>query len=342
MRDLAPINFAHTTPKAASIAQEPSTHTAAPEQLCFKPGDMQETSCPLCSIKKLGKFDKSVSLLTWGYNEEDLVERFLDRAVALLDANIKDWEIVFVNDGSTDRTSQILDAYALREPRVRPVHNQRNLNVGKSCRRAIKAASKEYLFWQTVDWSYDIRNLRLFLELLKHYDVVQGIRPTPIRLLSHIPVLRSIYRVKTRSDNFKKAIVSLSNYYILRILFGIKFQDFQNVTLYPTRVLQNVALTGDSAFLNPECLLRVYETGARFIEVPIPFIPRTIGEAKGTRLTAILRAVRDVFTSWLKWGLEYRRNVSKLPANRIDRVSEPFGLDNEVAVLVLPMLKDFC
>lgn len=292
--------------------------------------------------ESLGKFERSVSMLAWGYNEELLVESFLDQAVALLDENVDDWEIVFVNDGSTDRTGEIIDAYAKRDPRIRPIHNERNLNVGPSCRRAIKAASKEYLFWQTVDWSYDIRNIRIFLELLRHYDVVQGIRPTPIRLLSYIPVLRSIYRVKARSDNLKKAVVSLTNYYVLRILFGVKFQDFQNVTFYPTRLLQSVDLGGNSSFLNPECLFRCYEKGARFIEVPIRFIPRTVGEAKGTKLSAILRSVTEILANWMNWGWKYQVKIRREnPEHRIHRVFEPFHLDPDIARLVSPLFQDF-
>jgi hypothetical protein len=74
-----------------------------------------------------------------------------------------------------------------------------------------------------VDWSYDLSKLRIFLELLRHFDVVQGIRPVPIRLFSYIPVIRSIYRIQRRFDTFYKAIISLTNYYILRILFSARF-----------------------------------------------------------------------------------------------------------------------
>lgn len=291
---------------------------------------------------RFDKFKKSVSLLTWGYNEEALVESFLNRAIALLDACVEDWEIVFVNDGSTDRTGAILDEYAAREPRIRPIHNEQNMNVGKSCRRAIKSASKEYLLWQTVDWSYDIRNLRIFLELTEHYDVVQGIRPTPIRLLSYVPVLRSLYRVKTRSDNLQKAVVSLSNYYIIRILFGVKFYDFQNVSVYPTKLLQSVDLAGDSSFLNPECLLRVYEKGATFVEVPIGFMPRTVGVAKGTKVTSILKSIRDIAKAWTQWGWNYKGSIKKqFPEGRIYRVSDPFHLDSDVIKIVAPLFRDF-
>ena len=241
------------------------------------------------------RFDRSVSLLTWGLNEEDLVEEFLDKAFTLLKENVCEYEVVFVNDGSTDRTGEILEKYQQKEPCLRVITNSRTLNVGLSCRRAIQGASKEFLFWQTVDWSYDISDLRTHLELLKYYDVVQGIRPVPQRLLSHISILRSIYRVKKRSDNFKKAIISLSNYYIQRLFFGVQFSDFQNVTFYPTKLVQSLKLKARTPFINPEMLIKAYYRGARFIEVPIAFIPRSKGLSKGTRIWTILFTVSDIF-----------------------------------------------
>lgn len=287
------------------------------------------------------KFSRSVSLVSWGLNEEALLEKFLDRAFALLSECVDDFEVVFIDDGSTDRSPEILKAYAAREPRLRVLTNEVNRNVGYSLRRAVSAATKDFVFWQTSDWAYDISNLRIYLELTHHFDVVQGIRPVPIRLLSYIPVIRSIYRVRARSDNIRKAIVSLGNYYILRTLFGAPFHDFQNVTIYPTKLLQSVALSGDSSFINPECLLRTYERGATYIEVPISFIPRTAGVAKGTKLSSIRRAIRDITRAWLNWGWRQRKKNKQEASHRIFRVWQPFQLDEQVIHLVAPLFKDF-
>ncbi len=285
------------------------------------------------------KFDRSVSLLAWGYNEEALLKEFLDRAFALLEANVHDYEVVFVNDGSTDGTGRIADEYARQEPRLRVLHNERNLNVGLSCRRAVAAAQKEFLFWQTVDWSYDLTHLRTYLELLNYFDVVQGIRPTPERILSHIPLIRSIYRIKSRSDNFKKALVSLSNYHLLRLLFGVNFHDFQNITFYPTALVQSVNLEGKSSFVNPEMLLKTHALGVRFLEVPIPFIRRKTGEAKGTKLKAIANSVRDLLTNWYRWGWRQRLVNLEVRRDAISRVQQPVYLEEEVLKLVIPLFK---
>jgi len=286
------------------------------------------------------KFNHSVSMLAWGYNEEELVEDFLDRAFALLENTVNDYELVFVNDASTDRTGRILAEYARREPRLRVITHETNLNVGFACRTAIAAARKEFLFWQTVDWSYDLTHLPIYLELLHYFDVVQGIRPAPERLLSHIPVVRSIYRIKSRSDTLQKAIISLSNYYLLRLLYGVKFHDFQNVTFYPTALAQSLTLEGRSSFINPELLIKTHALGSRFIEVPIGFIPRQKGEAKGTKWKTVMRSVRDVFGNWIKWGLNLRLERRRLHRpDQIFRVSQPVYLDEEVLHLIVPLFK---
>jgi len=281
-------------------------------------------------------------MLAWGLNEEALLVEFLDRAFQLLESTVDDYEVIFVNDGSTDGTSSILEAYRKHEPRLKVINNPQNVNVGISCRRAIEHASKNYLFWQTVDWAYDISEFKIFLNLLRHYDVVQGIRPVPERLLSYIPIVRSIYRVKGRSDNLWKAVISLTNYYVLRILFGVNFHDFQNVTFYPTKLAQSLELQGVTPFVNPEMLIRSYYSGARFIEVPIRFIPRSKGKAKGTKIRTVLATVIDISKHWLQWGWKLRFCKAKGQMHgSIDRVSRPLMLRDEVALIVVPLFKHF-
>lgn len=287
------------------------------------------------------RFGGSVSLLAWVYNEEQLVDEFVARAVRLLEETVEEFEIVIVDDGSTDATPRLLAAHARRDPRIRVLTNDRNLNVGDSAQRAIDAAVKDIIFWQTIDWSYDLKNLRIFLELTKHFDVVQGIRPVPIRLLSYIPVLRSIYRVRTRSDNFMRAIISLTNYYVLRILFGCRFHDLQNITFYKRPQLAGIDIRGTTGFSNPKLLFKTYEKGLTYLEVPIRFLPRQRGKAKGARLWTIVRAVTEILRAWLDWGWRFRLRQMGDERRRIFRLSEPFYLDEDVLRLVIPLFKEF-
>src|SRR5262249_23105282 len=184
----------------------------------------------------------SVSLVCYGYNEEELIAEFFEKAVDLLESVTDDYEIVFIDDCSTDGTWEIAERFARTNNRIRIVRNDRNRDVGYSFKRGVSLAEKEYLFWQTIDWAYDLADLPIFLDLLEHFGVVVGVRPVPIRLLAFIPVLRSIYRVRTRSDDFARATISLANYYVLRILFGLNVHDFQNIQFHRTKVLQSFEL----------------------------------------------------------------------------------------------------
>lgn len=264
--------------------------------------------------ERLPKFDRSVSCLCWAYNERLLIERFMTRLEDLLRRTVSDYEIVIVNDGSTDGTAEILRAMQQKNPRIVLIHNRINRNVGVSFRRAKRAATKEYLFWQTIDWSYDLRFFRAYLELLKSFDLVAGSRNecaerplTFAEMARHTFYKFSPAGLRNRSDTVSKAIVSWGNYFLVRTLFQAPFLDFQNVVLFPTPLIQSFKYESRSSFANPEGLLKAYWRGARIAQVPISFIPRTAGEAKGTKLRAILTSVRDIFRLWFQWIVLGRR-----------------------------------
>src|SRR5262249_22019629 len=84
--------------------------------------------------------------------------------------------------------------------------------------------------------------------------------------------------------------------------------DYQNVTVYPRLLVQSFHLEANSAFTNPELLLKAWWCGIRFKEVATPFIGRKGGKAKGTRPRALLSAVRDVFYWRFCWMILDRRD----------------------------------
>lgn len=264
------------------------------------------------------KFDKSISLLCWAYNEEDSIEEYLQRATQLMDATVEDYEIILIDDGSIDKTYEIAKAFQEKNPRLKIFRNEKNLNVGISIQRAIQRASKEFLFWQTIDWCYDISNLREFLEYLKTYDIVQGVRRKPvevkIKFLKPFIAIFELFGMKhltRRSDTVSKAIVSAINYILIRILFTIPLSDFQNVTFYPTKWIQSIKYESKSSFANPEGLIKFYWNGMSIKEVPINFIPRNKGDAKGTKLKSIISSVVDILRLWFKWVVLGRRGIIK-------------------------------
>jgi glycosyltransferase involved in cell wall biosynthesis len=237
-------------------------------------------------------------MLGWALNEEENIAAYIERAQVFLESFCSDYELILLDDGSTDRTLEIAQDYQKTRPWLRVYANEGNRGPGYNTKRAISLAQKDYLFWQTVDWAYDIAQLPQHLHLLEHYDILQGVRV-------HEDLGRRILR--RRSDNSYKALVSIVNYTLIRLLFNIPLNDFQNVTLYPTKLIQSVKLESESSFTNPECLLKTWWQGASIKEIPVPFIKRTKGVAKGTRLRSVIRSIVDIFHWWLIWVVLRRR-----------------------------------
>ena len=253
-------------------------------------------------------FDRSVSCLCWAYNEELLIEEFLLRLNRLLRKTVGDYEIVIVDDGSEDNTNGIIHGLRKGIPQIKLIRNERNMNVSYSFQRALKSATKEFIFWQTIDWSYDITYLRIFLELLRSFDIVAGVRRKPVEAADRMwkPILgfTQIFGIKhltKRSDTFLKAFISVINYLLIRSLFQIPLSDFQNVTFYPRELLQSIQYETNSSFSNPEGLIKAYWRGASIVEVPISFIPRSKGDAKGVSLRTIRASINDILTFWFRW-----------------------------------------
>jgi glycosyltransferase involved in cell wall biosynthesis len=234
----------------------------------------------------------SLTMLGWALNEEESIREYVERAGQCLSELTDDYELILIDDGSTDGTWDIAKACQPSRPWLRLYRNERNRGPGYNTKRAIGLAQKDYLFWQTVDWAYDIRALMGSLSLLAKYEVLQGVRLAPVSPTGLFA---------QRSDHFGKAVVSVMNYLLIRFLFRLPLRDYQNVTVYPRLLIQSVELETESAFTNPECLLKVWWKGVTIKEVPVAFIKRQKGTAKGTRLTAIMAAVRDVLYWWFRW-----------------------------------------
>lgn len=238
-----------------------------------------------------------LSMLGWALNEEENISGYIDRAGTLLAALTDDFELVLIDDGSTDRTWDLIADAQRTRPWLKAHRNERNRGSGYNTKRAIALATRDYLFWQTVDWAYDIRGLMAALPQLQEVDVLQGVRVGTATASG----------IGRRSDSAYKGVVSIVNYWLIRGLFRLPFGDFQNVTVYPRALIQSVTFETESSFTNAECLLKTWWKGATFREVEVPFLKRQRGRGTGTKPTAIFKAIRDIGSWWLRWIVFGRR-----------------------------------
>ncbi len=244
-------------------------------------------------------------MLGWGLDEQDNLPSYLERAERLLRSISDDFELIVVDDGSRDRTWSIAASAQATRPWLRLLRNDGNRGAAFSAKRAIRAATKDYVFWQTLDWAYDLTNLSVEFPELQRFDILQGVRLNALTATAF----------SLRSDSTWKGIISHVNYRLVRLLFRLPLNDYQNVTVYPRRLLQSFEFEADSSFMNPELLLKAWWSGASFKEIPVPFIKRERGIAKGTRWRSVLKSIADILYWWTRWivlGLRSQRGQGRV------------------------------
>lgn len=225
-----------------------------------------------------------LTVLIPAYNEEAGLARSVGLLQAKLDELAVAYEIVIVDDASTDRTGAIADDLAARYPVVRAVHHPVNRGIGGGFVTGVAGAHGEWLILIPADLALDLDELRRYLAAGTTADVVVGIR-------------------SDRSDYSRyRRIVSFVNIRVIQILFGMRERQFNYISMYRLAVLRQMRIQyWRSAFFHAETIIKAKALGHRLVEVEISYVPRTSGRQTGARASLILRTARDILRFWVRW-----------------------------------------
>jgi len=220
------------------------------------------------------------------HNEEGNVEALIGDALVALSAIAERFEIIVVNDGSTDRTGPLADALALANPAtVRVVHHPTNQGYGAALRSGFQVARFDWVGFTDGDRQFAVEDLgRLSARIAApdQPDVVVGFR---IRRAD--PPIRSLYAKSYRLAN--------------RVFFGLRVTDVDCACkLFRRASLRGLRVESGGAFFSAELLIKLRAAGRSVVEVGVPHYARTVGTATGARPAVVLRAVRDF------WNLRLR------------------------------------
>ena len=217
------------------------------------------------------------------YNEEAYVRRAVAAARAVLVAALPDWEMVIVDDASTDGTAALADALAREDPRVRVIHNPVNRRLGGALRAGYAAATKDLVFYTDADLPVD-------LEVL----------PRAVRLLEYQQAdIVAAYRFDRTSEGLVRALYTFTYNHLIRTLFGLRVRDVNFAfKLFRRSVLEKFTLTSEGSFIDAEFLLRARKAGCVIIQIGLDYFPRTRGTSTLGSVPVILSILRDMAARW--------------------------------------------
>ncbi|OGN10143.1 MAG: hypothetical protein A3C61_03135 [Candidatus Yanofskybacteria bacterium RIFCSPHIGHO2_02_FULL_39_10] len=186
------------------------------------------------------------------------------------------YEIIVVNDGSTDRTKEILDTLQRTDSHIKAVHHPKNRGYGATLRSGFSLATKEWIFFMDSDRQFNIQEMSKLAEHVDKYDIVIGYR-------------------KDRQDHLIRRINAGIFNMAVNLLFGLWIRDIDCAFKLLRREIVNKAnLESNGALINTELLVRAKKLGYRIKQIPITHYPRLSGESSGGNIKVILRAVKEI------------------------------------------------
>ncbi len=220
----------------------------------------------------------SITIFFPAYNEEENIKRTLLIADSIVRKICPDYEILVINDGSSDKTEFIVRNLSNKLTSARLINHPTNLGYGVALASGFNNATKEWTFFSDADGQFYLEEITNLIKHSEQYDVIIG------------------YRIK-RNDSFIRLFNAKGWNVLNRVLFGLKVRDidcaFKFVkTSVVKEVLPDIASKG--AMFSAELLIRLKRNGYRIKEVGVHHKPRTAGVATGAQLRVIKRAFNEM------------------------------------------------
>jgi dolichol-phosphate mannosyltransferase len=243
-----------------------------------------------------------LSLVIPAYNEAAVIGRAVDEAVTVLGRLFDRWELIVVDDGSTDGTGELAD-----RPGVRVLRHRVNRGYGAALRTGFTAARYDLVAFTDADCQFDLNDLGDLAHEARRADVVAG-------------------RRVDRKDPWRRRFLSAGYNRLVRTLLGTGVRDCDcALKVYRRAVLADLLPTSRGFFVNAEMLHRARRLGLTVAELPVSHRPRAGGASK-VSVREVPRTLRTVLGYWWRevvWGTAGRADLRRVVTARVRVPADP-------------------
>lgn len=217
------------------------------------------------------------------HNEENNIAATVNSALEILPKVTKEFEIIVVNDASTDNTKKIIEEIAAKNPTVKIVNIRKNLGYGLAIKTGLYSARFPLILFTDSDGQFDFGEIEKFLGKISGADLVIGFR---------IRRVEGIWR-KLNATGWK---------FLNFLLFGLNVRDIDcGFKLIKKGVLKKIPkLESDGATISAELLVKAKRYGFKISEVPVSHFRRKAGKPTGANLGVIAKAFLELFKLRMK------------------------------------------
>ena len=220
----------------------------------------------------------SISIIFPVFNEEKNIESAVLNTDLVMSKLFSRYEIIAVNDGSTDRTADILNLIRTRNENIRVITHEKNRGYGAALKSGFINAKNELVFFSDSDNQFNINEIKKFIPYIEEYDVVAG------------------YRQK-RNDNFSRRIIAFFWKVTVKLLFSINYKDINCAfKLFTKNILEKIKpenLISEGATVNAEIFYKLNKVHAKIKELPVSHFPRKYGKPTGAKVSVMTKAFYD-------------------------------------------------
>lgn len=240
----------------------------------------------------------SISAVLPAYNEEQVIAASVGAMVKTFESLGAEYEVIVVNDGSRDRTAEIVTQLGEENPRVRLVSHEQNQGYGAAVWTGFISAVKDLVFLTDGDKQFDVDEISLLLPMMDGADMVIG------------------YREK-RADPPMRLFNAWGWKLLVNALFGYTARDIDCAfKLFRRRILDRVEVHSRGATLSAEFLIKARRLGYVIRERGVSHYPRPAGQATGAKPAVILRAFRELWQLRLGLEADLARSAASREAHR--------------------------
>ena len=223
-----------------------------------------------------------ISLFLPTYNEEEVIAQTIKKSDKILKKIAAKYEILVVNDGSTDDTAKVVKKLIEKNDNIRMITHDPNRGYGGALKSGLKESKYSHISFIDSDGQFDYSEIDKFLPYLGQFDLVIG------------------YRLD-RQDNILRKLNALLWKLWVWLLFGLWVKDIDcGFKVVKDDVVDNITLSTESAFTEAEFLIRAKQQGFSFKQVGVHHYPRTVGTATGADFKVIFKAVKESILLWYK------------------------------------------